>query len=168
MNQPTTGQQRFAQVDIDFAVDLLNRGESPKAVHGQLVERGLAPEDAAELLHELYIQAIYAGAVALLNQGHSADLVKQKLVERGLEQATAASVVNEILVQHCAAQFKGVLRRQEEMAGRVMLRILGGLVFVIGIGLYIGNRTGIFPTFPYAGFIAMGIGGLIWGAAESM
>ena len=46
--------------------------------------------------------------------------------------------------------------------------ILGvlGLVFLIGgVGLFIGNLSGIFPTFPYAGFITSSIGLAMMGAA---
>jgi hypothetical protein len=35
----------------------------------------------------------------------------------------------------------------------------------LGVGLLIGNVTGVFPTFPFAGFIVMTIGGVIAGAA---
>ncbi|MGZ3417364.1 MAG: hypothetical protein ACXVEF_22650 [Polyangiales bacterium] len=38
---------------------------------------------------------------------------------------------------------------------------VGGLIFVIGVGLYIGNVTGKFYSFPYAGYITMGIGAAI-------
>ena len=39
---------------------------------------------------------------------------------------------------------------------------LGGLViFVIGIGLFIGNVSRLFPTFPLAGWATMAVGGAI-------
>jgi hypothetical protein len=39
---------------------------------------------------------------------------------------------------------------------------VGGLIFVIGCGLFLGNTTGKFVSFPYAGYITMGIGGAIF------
>jgi hypothetical protein len=36
---------------------------------------------------------------------------------------------------------------------------LGGGITVLGIALFIGNTTGRFPTFPFAGFLAMTVGG---------
>jgi uncharacterized membrane protein YkgB len=39
--------------------------------------------------------------------------------------------------------------------------VIGILVILVGIVLLIGNLTGLFPTFPYAGFIVMFVGGLI-------
>ncbi|MBS2015968.1 MAG: hypothetical protein JST00_23975 [Deltaproteobacteria bacterium] len=38
---------------------------------------------------------------------------------------------------------------------------VGGLIFVAGAGLFIGNVTGMFISFPYAGYITMAIGGAI-------
>ena len=43
-----------------------------------------------------------------------------------------------------------------------MLRILGGLVVVVGAGLWIGNVSGAFPTFPLAGYLTMLVGGIIF------
>lgn len=39
--------------------------------------------------------------------------------------------------------------------------VLGLLLFVGGIALAIGNMSGAFPTFPYAGFVVSGLGSLI-------
>ncbi len=41
------------------------------------------------------------------------------------------------------------------------MRALGGLVFAAGIGLFIGNVSGAFRTFPLAGYITMATGGAI-------
>jgi hypothetical protein len=43
------------------------------------------------------------------------------------------------------------------------MQALGSVLFIIGIGLFIGNITDLFPTFPFAGFISMTIGGLLFG-----
>jgi hypothetical protein len=42
----------------------------------------------------------------------------------------------------------------------------GALIFLLGVGLFIGNVTGLFPTFPFAGFIAMTVGSLLFGAGR--
>jgi hypothetical protein len=42
----------------------------------------------------------------------------------------------------------------------------GTLILLLGVGLLIGNITGLFPTFPFAGFIVMTVGGVIAGAAR--
>jgi hypothetical protein len=40
---------------------------------------------------------------------------------------------------------------------------VGGIIFVIGVGLFLGNVTGKFISFPYAGYITMLVGGAIAG-----
>ena len=39
-----------------------------------------------------------------------------------------------------------------------ILSLLGGLLVITGIALVIGNMSGKFQTFPFAGFITMSIG----------
>ena len=51
-------------------------------------------------------------------------------------------------------------------AGAGVLKVVGGVVFVLGLGLLLGNVTGIFPTVPFAGFVVTTIGGAILGAAS--
>jgi uncharacterized membrane protein len=94
-----------------------------------------------------------------LDQGNFPDVVKERLVRRGVDKTTASAVVDDILARFRAAE-------QEGQGTRLLLRFLGILVFVVGIVLFIGNVTGAFPTFPFAGFIVMSIGGLIWGASK--
>ena len=40
---------------------------------------------------------------------------------------------------------------------------VGGIIFVAGVGLFLGNMTGMFVSFPYAGYITMLVGGAIAG-----
>jgi len=49
--------------------------------------------------------------------------------------------------------------------GPMMLQAGGALVFVGGILLKIGNITGMFPTFPFAGYLTMLAGAAMWKAA---
>ena len=41
------------------------------------------------------------------------------------------------------------------------MKAVGLIVFVLGIGLFIGNVTRVFPTFPLAGWATMAVGGVI-------
>lgn len=43
---------------------------------------------------------------------------------------------------------------------------LGGLIFVVGILLWCGNVFHFFPTFPFAGYITMAVGGAIFGFGQ--
>lgn len=45
--------------------------------------------------------------------------------------------------------------------GKALMGV-GALIVVVGVGLWLGNMTGKFPTFPYAGYITIGIGGAIF------
>ena len=49
--------------------------------------------------------------------------------------------------------------------GGMAMQIAGGLIFVLGMFLWCGNVFRFFPTFPFAGYITMMIGGAIWKAA---
>ncbi len=53
---------------------------------------------------------------------------------------------------------------QDSVSGAILAVL--GLVFLIGgVALFIGNLSGIFPTFPYAGSITSSIGLALIGAA---
>jgi len=53
------------------------------------------------------------------------------------------------------------------VTGGSVVGVLAVICFIIGGILYAGNVTGLFPTFPYAGFVMMLVaGGLIWLAKE--
>jgi len=40
---------------------------------------------------------------------------------------------------------------------------VGGLIMAVGALLWWGNMSGKFPTFPYAGYITIAIGGALFG-----
>jgi len=46
-------------------------------------------------------------------------------------------------------------------SGSLAFTAIGGVIFVVGVLLLIGNMTGYFPTFPFAGFVFMLIGGWV-------
>lgn len=43
---------------------------------------------------------------------------------------------------------------------------VGGLIVVVGGLLWMGNMTGKFPTFPYAGYITIAIGAALFGLGK--
>ena len=148
-----------AQADIDFAASLLNGGASTEEVHGKLVERGLDPAIAAGVIRDWFVQAVYAEAVTLLNSGRSPKEVEQRLLEKGLEPDTAKAFIRSALAQ-------GQEPQAQPTAGSGLFQLVGGIVVIAGVGLLIGNMTGFFPTFPFAGFITMTVGGFIAGAGQ--
>jgi hypothetical protein len=48
------------------------------------------------------------------------------------------------------------------------VQVLGGIVFVAGVFLWLGNVIGFFPTFPRLGYITGFIGSVIWGTGAAM
>jgi hypothetical protein len=105
------------------------------------------------------VRTVYAHAAALLNSGVSPQQAAQGLVDKGLEPQVAKAVIDDLLAKTQA-------QARQPRGGSVALLMFGGLLLVVGIGLLIGNVTGIFPTFPFAGFIVMGIGGAIFRAGS--
>ncbi|MBD0369735.1 MAG: hypothetical protein ICV60_02690 [Pyrinomonadaceae bacterium] len=53
-------------------------------------------------------------------------------------------------------------RHEKSRVGVTLIKVLGALVFLLGIFLYAGNTIGFFPTFPFLGFIVMAIGGILF------
>jgi hypothetical protein len=152
-----TGGSQAVRADADFAVKLLGNGTPPEEVQGELVDRGLDRATAAATVRDLLIQAVYADAAALLNAGVSPGQVAQRLVDKGLDPKAAKAVIDD-LVAHAQ------VRARPEDRAALILQLAGGLLFLAGGGLFMGNVTGLFPTFPFAGFIVMGIGGAIFQA----
>jgi fatty acid desaturase len=48
------------------------------------------------------------------------------------------------------------------------VQILGGFIFLAGLFLWCGNRFHFFPTFPFAGYITICIGSVLWGVGSRM
>lgn len=48
-----------------------------------------------------------------------------------------------------------------------ILSIVGGVVFVLGALIFVGNVTRIFPTIPLAGYLTMLAGGAMYKAGKS-
>lgn len=136
----------------------LCRGEPPESIQSKMRTYGFPEEMASDLVtgvaanHSLHIEA-----ARLLRSGASPEEMESRLVAGGVSPSTAARVVTEVLD-----------RKQESPAimVRAGLMLLGGLLLAGGLGLVIGNRTGAFPTFPFAGFIVMTIGGAIFAAGQ--
>lgn len=51
------------------------------------------------------------------------------------------------------------MRKKSEL----VLMVAGGLLLLVGGVLVLGNVTGFYSTFPYAGFVVMSVGGIVEG-----
>jgi hypothetical protein len=157
VNEAHRDDSQTRQEDIDFAIGLLNEGRGFDEVRSRLLERGLSQASAEAVVRDLLMRSMYLNAVEQLNQGATPDQVKQELVEKGLEAQTAAAIVDDILSRSPIKSDPGKA---------IFLKGLGGVVFAIGVVLFIGNITRLLPTFPLAGYLTMLIGGAIFGAGQ--
>jgi len=62
----------------------------------------------------------------------------------------------------------GEVRGRTRRVIRAILLVAGCATFVLGAALFLGNRTGEFPTFPFAGFIVLLFGSILVGMAECL
>jgi hypothetical protein len=154
--QPIGGNQGV-HADTDFAAGLLNQGAPAEEIRDELRKRGVDPTTAATIIRAVFAQGYRRYAAAVLNRGVHPKQVGQQLADNGIEPQVATAVINDILAREKAQA------RRERRVGCV-LQYLGCLIFFVGLGLWLGNRTGLFPTFPYAGSIVMVIGLAVAGA----
>jgi hypothetical protein len=57
-----------------------------------------------------------------------------------------------------------VLRKRNWLSNtkeRNRMKLIGGLIFALGVFLWCGNVIGFFPTFPLAGYLTMVAGGFV-------
>jgi DNA-directed RNA polymerase subunit RPC12/RpoP len=57
--------------------------------------------------------------------------------------------------------------QQTGQALKLLSKIGGFILFIIGVVLLVGNTTGLFVTFPFAGFVTMTIGGALFGIGNA-
>ena len=88
-------------------------------------------------------QADMEFAADLKLQGEPPETIHRRLIERGLSEEAAGHLITALFTS------------QPSTGKQVVCKMIGGPVFVIGILLLIGNVTGMFVTFPFAGFIVM-------------
>ena len=140
--------------DYQLAATLLAEGRTTDEVRQTLVEQQhLTGEEAATVTHEILLHLISEQARNRLANGEPAGDVEQSLRERGFDAEAATAIV---------AHAQQHLTTNSEASSRSNgAALLGGVVTVAGALLLIGNISGFFPTFPYAGFLTMLAGGAI-------
>jgi hypothetical protein len=86
----------------------------------------------------------------MLEEHLNAKEIRQRLIDQGAPEDFVEYTVPYVIKQ----------RRRRERAA--ILNPICTFLFILGIGLSFGNQLGIFPTFPYAGFLTMSLGFAIW------
>jgi hypothetical protein len=128
-------------------------------MESRLVREGVDAEEARRLSARLFAKEraehLRERAMDLLRQGVAAKEAEDQLVAEGFDLTEAASAV-------CAERHKVAQANDDADAEDWRWGLLtGGAVFAVGVLLAIGNNTGLFPTFSYAGTILMGLGSLM-------
>lgn len=91
----------------------------------------------------------------MLEHGKTPEEVKRKLVGAGLTEDSAKLFIEKVI--------KEEKESKRESRGSFVAQFIGIPIVIIGFLLVIGNITGLFTTFPYAGFIVIILGILIGG-----
>lgn len=154
MANPIKGMQRLTEEDVAAAAELLGSGLPADAARARLVERGMTPGLAEEAIRQAAHRELYAEAVAMLTGGARPDAVKAMLLERGVSPFVSDEIIQEAVAEVEASRpGPGPIRK-----------VIGGVVVALGVGLWIGNMTGAFRTFPFLGFIVILIGLAVMGS----
>ena len=95
-------------------------------------------------------------ALRRLLEGVSPQFIKAELLSRGLSEGE----VRAVMIQ-ARRVFDDGSDRGSGRLSRMSWLIAGYGCMVIGIGLLIGNRTGFFRTFPFAGTVVFLFGGYL-------
>jgi|GEM_PF-1522861 len=140
--------------DYQLAATLLAEGRTTDEVRQTLVEQQhLTGDEAATVTREILLHMIGEQARNRLANGDPAGDVEQSLREMRFDAEAATAIVTHAQ-QHLTTSSEAPSRSNGAA-------LLGGVVTVAGALLLIGNISGFFPTFPYAGFLTMLAGGAI-------
>jgi len=110
------------------------------------------------------ILALYRAAIAWEDEGLTPQVIRERLIAGGVEEQQAAEIVFKLGDYRTAFVAPPLTARD---ATGIALWAIGLLVLVLGMGLFVGNITGLAPSVPFAGYIVMGLGsGLLTAAAN--
>ena len=147
------------RTNLELASDLFDHGASIQEVEAQLVERGVPRSDLEDLINKS-LEKWFVRAIVLLHQGESRDSISWTLAREGLHPDLASLLAVRVGAEDEAGT-------DMDLGTRILIRAVGFLFFVAGLGLVIGNRTGAFVTFPFAGFLVILFGAMISSTAKS-
>jgi hypothetical protein len=135
------------------AAQLFREGASAREVLHRLVTEGLARERAVSIVQAAALGEFSRQAKIVLNEGGSPEAAEAKLREQGVGPQTAMAIVADAL--EATRSFPEQVGRA---AGGLVLMAAGAAVVLGGFVLYAGNKSGRFPTFPFAGGVTMLLG----------
>jgi hypothetical protein len=157
------------------AGELLRSGLRPEDVQDRLVAEGIEPLTASEVVRQMVPPYLRGEVRRLLGEGHATIRIQDALIERGFDKAEVFTVVDEVLAGP-PPQRPGVViggsgppsgpGQPHQGDGSEVMQVVGGLVMLVGVGFFLGNITGVFPTVPGLGWGTIIVGSLIYGAGQ--
>jgi hypothetical protein len=141
-----------------YVAELMDGGADAAEVREKLVEQGVRADEAAGIAERALTRKSKARALisgqSCLREGASAEQIRAKLLAEGHDRQIVSEVIDELLYNwtRTDAETKGNPKR--------LWRGLGIAIGIAGFVLEFGNRSGLMPTFSYAG-ILMGVGAII-------
>lgn len=106
-------------------------------------------------------QSLYSVARELLAQGLPVEEVYLRLIDEGFSERSVELVLRRLASATPAAPGDGEGEGRGVFSAFVKYSLLfgGGTLAALGMVLLVGNVTGVLPTFSFAGFLLMGLGG---------
>lgn len=141
-----------------FIARLVENGATPAEIRERLIEAGVGLHNAdrltERLAHAQLKEKLRTQAATLLACGIAPDQLLPMLMEKGFPQQMAAEQVANLVTEQIADD-----KQARESPSR-QWRMMGGILLVVGLVLFIGNRSGLFPTFPFSGGLTMFVGAI--------
>jgi hypothetical protein len=160
---PTVGP-----AEINFADDLFRSGASNSQIEDKLVERGIDRQEAAKVVAFLKVRnEVTDRAADMLAGGMLPEQVARKLQDDGISPEAARLVVRDARdYEHQSREYDDDDEGMPVKSANPVLMVIGGIIFAIGVVIFVGNVTGLMPTFPCAGWLTLFVGASIWGAGK--
>jgi hypothetical protein len=145
--------ERVKRRVVGRAKELLRGGVTSEETTQQLLGEGLTAEQAAAVVALAQRRLLVDEAVEWFLAGKTEDEVLPALEAKGLDQDTALQITG-------TASFTAFCRRHPWLTPvlGVTFVLVGLAVMGGGIFLWMGNRSGKFVTFPFAGQLVMIVG----------
>jgi hypothetical protein len=139
------------------AAEWYREGVTFPEIRTRLRNAGVQCDDIDSMIGEVASSEI--GRLLLINVSH--ERIIDTLVKRGLEPHQAEDVIAQVEAIHGKKRAKiGFLPRSKNWKAR---ETIGIVLLVLGPIIWIGNKSGIFPTIPLLGFCMIAGGAMLLG-----
>jgi hypothetical protein len=137
--------KEFIKSSFILVLNYLNKGATLDYIKEKLIENGMTNNYTDEFINHILLLEVCNDTVVLLNLGMETEKINEFMFQLGLDNSVFEYVLKLV---YNINKVKSVTKTQ----------LLGGFFGLIGVVLYLGNITGSFTTFPFAGFLITGIG----------